>query len=162
MVKTNCNLKKIYQCLAGLIFLSSIMSNGNAQTNNVKSQTIFDTTAARIIVEKRCNAFEKALKERDSIAVGDIYTLDTKIIGAYAGRNNIIKEAHEMAQDSITGIKFRIINLWGNDNIIVEDAYVEFYHENGIQVGKGNCMLVWKKEDDEWRIFRDVFKSDKK
>ena len=65
---------------------------------------------------------------------------------------------HELVRDSITDIKFKIINIWGNENIIVEDAYVEFYHLNGTLVSKGNSLFVWKKESDKWRIFRDVYK----
>jgi len=42
-------------------------------------------------------------------------------------------------------------------NIIVEDVFVEFYHANGTLVSKGNSLFVWKKEEDEWRIFRDVY-----
>ena len=72
-----------------------------------------------------------------------------------------MKEVYEMKRDSITGIKFRIINLWGNENIIVEDAYVEFFHSDGTPLSRGECLLVWKKEEDKWRIFRDVFKPEK-
>ena len=153
-------LKNINLSLVCLVIPFLISYNVKGQSSSSKSN--FDTAAARIIIEKRSHAFEKAIKEGDSIAVGDIYTLDTKIIGEYAGRNNIIREAHQMARDSMTGLKFTIINLWGNDNIIVEDAYVEFYYNNGKLISKGNCMLVWKKENDEWRIFRDVYKPDKK
>ena len=117
--------------------------------------------AATKIVEQRSKEFEDAIKVGDSIAVGDIYTLDTKIIGAYSGRENIVKEVYEIKRDSITGIKFKIINLWGNENIIVEDAYVEFFHSDGTPLSRGECLLVWKKEEDKWRIFRDVFKPEK-
>jgi len=127
--------------------------------NNNKDH--FDLEAATKIIEQRSKEFEDALKMGDSIAVGDIYTLDTKIIGAYAGRENIVKEVYEMTRDSINGIKFTIINLWGNDNIIVEDAHVAFFHSDGTPVSKGECLLVWKKEKDTWRIFRDVFKPEK-
>ena len=131
----------------------SIQNNNNGN---------FDLEAATKIVEQRSKEFEDALKIGDSIAVGDIYTLDTKIIGAYSGRDNIVKEVYEMTRDSITGIKFRIINLWGNENIIIEDAYVEFFHSDGTSISKGECLLVWKKEKDKWRIFRDVYKPEKK
>jgi hypothetical protein len=50
--------------------------------------------------------------------------------------------------------------LWGDDNIIVEDAYVEFYKINGEVIGGGNVLLVWKNDGDKWRIFRDVYKPD--
>lgn len=124
-------------------------------------ETQIDVAKATAIVEKRNKDFEEALKAGDSIAVGDIYTIDSKIIGAYAGRDNLIKEVHELVRDSITDIRFKIINIWGNANIIVEDAYVEFYHINGTLVSKGNSLFVWKKEIDKWRIFRDVYKPQK-
>ena len=126
--------------------------------NDIK--TVFDVATATEIIEKRCKEFEEAIKVGDSIAVGDLYTIDTKIIPSLIGRNSIITEVHEMFRDSITGMSFRIINLWGNDDIIVEDAYVEFYHSNGTLASKGNALLVWKKEVDTWRIFRDVYKPD--
>ena len=122
----------------------------------------FDVAAATKIIKERCKEFEDAVKVGDSIAVGDLYTEDTKIIPSLTGRNSIITEVHEMFRDSITGMNFKIINLWGNGNIIVEDAFVEFYHANGTLVSKGNALLVWKKEADAWRIFRDVYKPDKK
>jgi ketosteroid isomerase-like protein len=125
------------------------------------SKTQFDVNTATGIIEKRNKDFEDALKAEDSIAVGDIYTIDSKIIGSYAGRDNLISEVHRLVQDSITDIRFKIINIWGNENIIVEDAYVEFYHINGTLVSKGNSLFVWKKEKDKWRIFRDVYKSQK-
>ena len=125
------------------------------------SKTQFDVATATAIVERRNKDFEESLKAGDSIAVGDIYTIDSKIIGSHAGRDNLIKEAHELVRDSITDIRFEIINIWGNENIIVEDAYVEFYHINGTLVSKGNSLFVWKKEIDKWRIFRDVYKSQK-
>ena len=109
--------------------------------------------AATKFIPPRSKEFEDAVKVGDSIAVGDIYTQDTKIIGAYSGRENIVKEVYEMKRDSITGIKFRIVNLWGNENIIIEDAYVEFFHSDGTLLSKGECLLVWKKENDKWRIF---------
>jgi len=145
-----------------LTTISCVNKAESAKENSIQNinNSNFDIEAATKIVEQRSKEFEEALKIGDSIAVGDIYTLDTKIIGAYSGRDNIVKEVYEMTRDSITGIKFRIINLWGNENIIIEDAYVEFFHSDGTPGSKGECLLVWKKEKDKWRIFRDVYKPE--
>jgi len=145
-----------------LIALFSCKDKADSSEVNQSDHNQFDLKAATKIVEQRSKEFEEALKIGDSIAVGDIYTEDTKIIGTYAGRHNIVKEVYEMTRDSINGIKFSIINLWGDENIIIEDAYVEFFHHNGTLLIKGECLLVWKKENDQWRIFRDVFKPEKK
>ena len=154
-----------------IILVALIVSTVSCETTPEKTEAVtvqthnsrdFDVEAATKIIEKRSKEFEDALKIGDSIAVGDIYTLDTKIIGAYSGRPQIVKEVYQMTRDSITGIKFEIINLWGNENVIIEDANVTFFHNDGTPVSRGECLLVWKKEKDKWRIFRDVYKPEKK
>ena len=117
----------------------------------------FDMEAARAIVEQRSREFEDALRRGDSAAVGEIYTLDTKIIGALVGRENLIKEAQSMIEAGDT-LALRIVDLWGNDDIIVEDAYIEFMDNSGSITSQGDVLLVWKREEDAWRIFRDVYK----
>ncbi|MGB5435697.1 MAG: nuclear transport factor 2 family protein [Maribacter sp.] len=156
----------LIRIIFAVLILSNLSCKNNAEKSEVgsiqnESTTQFDVPTATAIIEKRNKDFEAALKAGDSIAVGDIYTIDSKVIGSYAGRANLIKEVHGLVQDSITDIRFKIINIWGNENIIIEDAYVEFYHSNGTLVSKGNSLFVWKKEDDTWRIFRDVYKSQK-
>ena len=156
---------KIKSLIIGALVLSGLSCTNISEKSEVSQPSNndkFDLETATKIVEQRNKEFEDALKIGDSIAVGDIYTKDTKIIGAYSGRENIVKEVYEMTLDSLTGIKFRIINLWGNENIIIEDAYVEFFHSDGTKMSKGECLLVWKKEKDKWRIFRDVYKPEKK
>ena len=157
---------KLIKIIFTILIILTVSCKNNAEKSEIDtiqddSKTQFDVNTATAIIEKRNKDFEDALKAGDSIAVGDIYTIDSKIIGAYAGRDNLIKEVHELVRDSITDIRFKIINIWGNQNIIVEDAYVEFYHINGTLVSKGNSLFVWKKEMDKWRIFRDVYKSQK-
>ena len=158
---------KLIKIIYTVLIVLTVSCKNNAEKSEIDtiqddSKTQFDVNTATAIIEKRNKDFEDALKAGDSIAVGDIYTIDSKIIGAYAGRDNLIKEVHELVRDSITDIRFKIINIWGNENIIVEDAYVEFYHIDGTLVSKGNSLFVWKKEIDKWRVFRDVYKPIKK
>ena len=155
-------IKSLIILILALFALSCKNNSEKTDDSLTNNKDKFDIETATKIVEQRSKEFEAALRIGDSIAVGDIYTLDTKIIGAYSGRENIVKEVYEMNRDSINVIKFRIINLWGDENIIIEDAYVEFFHNDGTPLSKGECLLVWKKEEDTWRIFRDVYKPEKK
>ena len=155
-------IKSLIILILALFALSCKNNSEKTDDSLTNNNDKFDIETATKIVEQRSKEFEEALRIGDSIAVGDIYTLDTKIIGAYSGRENIVKEVYEMNRDSINVIKFRIINLWGDENIIIEDAYVEFFHNDGTPLSKGECLLVWKKEEDTWRIFRDVYKPEKK
>lgn len=117
----------------------------------------FDMEAQRVIVEQRSREFEDALRRGDAAAVGEIYTLDTKIVGALVGRENLVKEAQSMIDAGET-LTLRVVDLWGNDDLIVEDAYIEFMDASGAITSQGDVLLVWKREADAWRIFRDVYK----
>ena len=121
----------------------------------------FDMEAARVIVEQRSREFEDALRRGDAAAVGEIYTLDTRIVGALMGRENLVKEAQSMIDAGET-LVLRVVDLWGNDDLIVEDAYIEFMDANGAITSQGDVLLVWKREADAWRIFRDVYKPEAK
>jgi ketosteroid isomerase-like protein len=135
------------------------MSEGPEERPTVANERAggFDVEAARAIVEQRSREFEDALKRGDAAAVGEIYTLDMKIVGAYAGRENVVKDAQSMIDAGAT-LALRVVDLWGSGDLIVEDATIEFMDASGAVTSQGDVLLVWKREEDAWRIFRDVYK----
>jgi len=155
---------KITKIMFAVLVLLNIACKNSSQKSETRTipsdnKTQFDVSRATAIIEKRSREFEEALIVGDSIAVGDIYTIDTKIIPYLSGRDEIIGAAGSMIRNNQT-LRLTIKNLWGDNNIIIEDAYVEFYDNNGELSSKGNVLLVWKNDGDEWRIFRDVYKPD--
>ena len=113
-------------------------------------------------IELRLREYENHLQNGDSIALGNMYTEDAEIIPSTVGRKNIIKVFGSMIRDSITGSSFKTTKLWGNDQLIVEDGTGAWSHTNGTVVGRGRYLLVWKKDDGEWKILRDTWFPDKK
>jgi ketosteroid isomerase-like protein len=113
-------------------------------------------------IESRLREYELHLKNGDSIALGNMYMANAEIIPSTAGRENIVKVFSSMIQDSITGSSFETTELWGNDDLLVEEGTGSWSHENGTVVGRGRYLLVWKKEDGQWRILRDTWFPDKK
>jgi ketosteroid isomerase-like protein len=113
-------------------------------------------------IESRLREYEFHLKNGDSIALGNMYMANAEIIPSTAGRENIVKVFSSMIQDSITGSSFETTELWGNDDMLVEEGTGSWSHENGTVVGRGRYLLVWKKEDGQWKILRDTWFPDKK
>lgn len=91
------------------------------------------------------------------MALGNMYLEDAEIIPSTAGRNNIIKVFGGMIRDSITGSSFETIKLWGNDRLLVEEGKGSWSHANGKIVGNGRYLLIWQKDDGEWKIVRDTW-----
>ena len=77
------------------------------------------------------------------------------------GRESITKNFEGWARDSVIG-KFTTTGLWGNKDLLVEQGTGFFAQANGNWKSTGKYLLVWKKVDGEWEIFRDTWFSDPK
>ena len=113
-------------------------------------------------IESKLREFEKNLKNGDSIALGKMYLADAVIMPSLVGTERIVKNFGSMIRDSITGSNFKTTGLWGNDALLVEEGTGVWSHANGQVVGRGKYLVVWKKEDGEWKILRDSWYPEKK
>ena len=95
--------------LIKIVFTVLILANLSCKNNSEKSEvgtiqnesnTQFDVALATAIIEKRSKEFDEALIAGDSIAVGDLYTIDTKIIPNLNGRDAVIRSAGSMIRDN--------------------------------------------------------------
>ena len=112
-------------------------------------------------IELRLREYENHLRNGDSIALGEMYMESAEIIPSTAGRENIIKAFGSMIRDSITGSSFKTTQLWGDDQLLVEDGTGTWSHANGTVVGRGRYLLVWKKDEGKWKILRDTWFPEK-
>ena len=130
------------------------------------SQNVIDLNVAKKEIQVQIEAYVDALRKYDSIALGNLYTIDARILNhgspSTIGRAEIIKAYGEMIRDSITGSSFITTGLWGDNNLLVEEGTGYFSLSNGKVVSKGRYLLVWKKDEGQWKIFRDTFFSDGK
>jgi len=104
--------------LAVLIFISGCEQK--TKEKELISETDLSTLEKEI--ELRLREYENHLQNGDSIALGDIYMMDAEIIPSTIGRENIIKGFGSMIRDSINGASFKTTELWGNDQLLVEDG----------------------------------------
>lgn len=132
------------------------------QTSEKDSKNRTDISQLENEIELRLREYETHLRNGDSISLGEMYMENAEIMPATAGRDDIIKVFSAMIKDSITNSSFKTVQVWGNDQLLVEEGTGTWAHVNGKVVGKGRYLLVWKKEDGEWKILRDTWFSDEK
>lgn len=149
-----------------LFIVLSMVSIFMCSCEQKKENNVFyvevDVTRLEKEIESRLRDYENYLKNGDSIALGHMYTENAEIIPSTVGRENIIKAFGGMIRDSITGSSFKTTHLWGNNQLLVEDGTGTWFRANGKEVGSGRYLLVWKKDDGEWKILRDTWFPDKK
>lgn len=145
--------------LVSLFFFSACDQKSNE--NNSESELV-DLSKLEKEIELRLREYENHLRNEDSIALGNMYTIDAEVIPSTVGRDNITKVFGRMIRDSITGSSFKTVHLWGSDQLLVEEGTGTWSHKNGEIVGTGRYLLVWQKEEGEWKILRDTWFADKK
>ena len=141
------------------IFITSCNQKATEMTPD-SDQTDLATLEKEI--ELRLREYENYLQSGDSISLGDMYMIDAEVIPSTVGRENIIKVFGGMIRDSITVSSFETINLWGNDQLLVEEGKGSWSHSNGQVVGRGKYLLIWQKHDGKWKILRDTWFPEKK
>ena len=157
-------IKYIFPRTFTLAVLSTIFIMGcNQRTNEKASESDqVDLSTLQNEIELKLREFENHLKIGDSIALGEMYMVDAEIIPHTVGRENIIKVFGSMIRDSITGSSFKTRQLWGDNQLLVEDGTGTWSHANGTVVGRGRYLLVWKKDNGKWKILRDTWFPDNK
>ena len=140
-----------------ILIVSMFLGSCEQKLNNDTLNSAVDLAILEKEIASRLREYERHLKNGDSIALGNMYTADAEIIPSTVGRENIIKAFGSMIQDSITGSSFKTTKLWGNDQLLVEDGTGTWYYTNGKSAGSGRYLLVWKKDEGEWKILRDTW-----
>jgi ketosteroid isomerase-like protein len=123
-----------------------------------------DLTVDKNAIAKQGQRFTDALKAGDVNLIGSLYTTDAKILDqnapSYVGRDAIIKHYADVVQDSITNMKGTSLGMWGDTTMLVDEGTLEVSNTGGKLLDRGKYLVVWKKVDGQWLIFRDMYNSD--
>ena len=149
--------------LIGFTILSSCNNADNSKTNAEKeSKPKFDLTVARKEIEEANRDFMELVAKGDSVGLANSYTTDAKFMSAGApavvGRANIQKAMSDIVKSGITKVDLRLIEVFGTEDLIAEEGELTLFVKNDT-VGKEKYIVLWKKEDGKWKLFRDIFNS---
>ncbi|RPA68587.1 nuclear transport factor 2 family protein [Cyclobacteriaceae bacterium YHN15] len=145
------------------LLMSSIFFGCNQKSGetNLDKEKV-DLAALEKEIELRLREYENYLKNEDSIALGNMYTVNAEVLPSIVGRDNITKVIGGMIRDGITGSSFKTVHLWGDEQLLVEEGRATWSNKNGEIVDTGRYLLVWQKEEGEWKILRDTWFGDEK
>ena len=142
-----------------------IVSCGNKETESPKvAASSFDLNAARNTIEQSNKTFVEALDKGDSNAVAAHYTSDAHLLPQgspeVSGTDNIKGFWGGVYRMGLQAT-IQTGEVWGDDDLLTEQGTFALTDKKGQQVDKGKYVVVWKKEDGNWKMFRDIWNSDK-
>ena len=99
---------------------------------------------------------------RDSVGLANLYTQDAKFMNtgapAITGRKNIQSAISGIMNSGISRANLITVEVWGTENFIAEEGEVSLFAEED-EVYQGKYLVLWKKDDGKWKLFRDIFNS---
>ena len=149
-----------------LLGLSIISSCTNADSSNTaaasENKPTFHLAVAKKEIEEANRNFMDLVAKGDSVGLANSYTTDAKFMSAGApavvGRANIQKAMSEIIKSGITKVDLRLKEVFGTEDLIAEEGDLTLYVKDQA-VAEEKYIVLWKKEDGKWKLFRDIFNS---
>ncbi len=124
----------------------------------VAEQEKIDLIEARAIVDSLDKKFSKHFFEGDSLALYNMYAK-----GAYFGTSkgkDILSswggQIRYSIENDMRHLLFTTTSLTTDNEFLFELGKYEMKDSKGNLKGDGKYLLVWKQEDGQWKIYRDM------
>jgi len=152
--------KKSTTILAAFAALLMFASGCNQPAK--ESAATVDNATLKKEIEAANAEFMDLLSQGDSVGLANSYTTDAKFMNAGApavsGRRNIQSAMSGIINSGITSADLRTDEVWGSGELLIEEGTLSLF-VSGEEVADEKYIVIWKREDGKWKLFRDIFNS---
>jgi uncharacterized protein (TIGR02246 family) len=116
--------------------------------------------SVRAAIEAQCESFTAALAKGDAAEAARKFTADAKlsvpgVSGVLEGRQAIEKFWQGALAGGMKSLKLTVRDLEGSGDMRIETGTYAAFGANDSEWGRGEYLMVWKREDGTWKIHRD-------
>ena len=139
-----------------ILLFDGCQQKQNADTKSESEE--IDLQKIRSTIEALDRQFSKDFYNGDSIALANYYSSDAKF-GSLKGKE-ILSAWGRMVRNSIKentrNLLFTTTAFTGDSDYMVELGTYEERNDNNELRNSGKYLVVWKQENDQWKIYRDM------
>jgi ketosteroid isomerase-like protein len=124
----------------------------------VNAQKTIDVEKERPVIESRDAEFSKYILEADSVALANMYTEDAQF-GTLKGAEippALGKWIRNSIKNDSRNVTFKTVTLTADGELLVETGTGEVRSNAGELKSTFRYLVVWKKEDGVWKLYRDI------
>ncbi|MFN2104805.1 MAG: YybH family protein [Candidatus Promineifilaceae bacterium] len=100
----------------------------------------------------------------DTAGIGELYTENGQIMppnsASMAGREDIRAFWQSLWDSGVREIRLNEGDVEGCDDMAAEVSTFELVGKDGRTIDRGKYIVIWKAEDGDWKLHRDIFNSD--
>ena len=153
-------MKLIINIFSAFILIFGLFAGCRQQQNaDTKSESKkFDLQKIRSTIEELDKQFSKDFYNGDSIALANYYSSDAKF-GSLKGKDILSawgRMIRNLVKDSTRNLIFKTTAFTGDSVYMVDLGIYEVRDIHNTLKDKGRYVVVWKQENDKWKIYRDI------
>lgn len=156
-------MKKIILLLTVAGSTCMVACNDAAKTEKssltTKDSSTFSLSEGRAFLEKDNAKFMEEIKKGDSAALAEHYHSEGQILMANSEpvmKKDIASAWGSFIRMGVKDLKITTLDVVGGDDLLVETGSYEMVGDKNTVIDKGKYVVVWKKEDGKWKLYRDI------
>jgi len=154
MKKPHAIIRLIFTSVLILYCNSIVIAQTTESDSSLSAEEVVEL---RPIIESRVALYAKYLLESDSVSIAAMYASDG-MMGCTRGEK-IISKVGEWIRSDIENdsrhITFKTVTLNADGNLLIETGTAEARSDAGESKYTFRYLVVWKKEDGVWKLYRD-------
>ena len=136
----------------------SVPDNENAKRDSASN----DGESVKAFIRKEASNFEEELRRGDSSAMAAHYALDATVMSPNSEPvkgNNIANFWGGAIRMGVKDVKLNITDISGDGDVYAETGTYEMFGAENKTLDKGKYVVVLKKENGNWKMYRDIWNS---
>ena len=151
--------KKQIWVIPVIILCLQACNSANTKEAETKPDTAVDKQKAKEFIDSINAKFSEEIKKGDSVALATHYSSDAELVfGNYepAKGKDILSAWGSTINSGVKDAKFITTDITVNAGLLVETGIYEMFGDKSSLLARGDYVVVWKKENGEWKLFRDI------
>jgi uncharacterized protein (TIGR02246 family) len=147
-----------------ILFLVALAAVGTVLLGSCSRPPVEDPAAIRAGIVATDREFMTAFAARDAAALGRLYTEDAAVLPPNAepvpGREAITKFWDTLLILPVKEARLEVVDVYGTGDVVTSEGRYALLDDQDHPVDAGKYLVVWKKTEQGWRIYRDLWNSD--
>ena len=132
----------------------------NAATTQESARAADESVKA--FIRKEASNFGEEVRRGDSTAMAAHYAADAIVMPSNSEAirgNDIVKFWGSVIRMGVKDLKLTITDIAGGGDLYAETGTLELFGPDNKSLDKGKYVVVWKKENGNWKMYRDIWNS---
>lgn len=147
--------------IATAVFFAAC-NNPSDNATTISDSPSHDDESVKAHIRKEASNWGEEVRRGDSTAMAAHYALDAIVMPSNSEPvkgNDIVKFWGSVVRMGVKDLKLNITDITGAGDVYAETGTLELFGADNKSLDKGKYVVVWKKENGNWKMYRDIWNS---